>query len=301
MSLPSIESARALQKKLDTIGNITSDGRPILGLSSKNLLEICLNIHESALFFPAHIWTPWFSVLGAKSGFDSIEECFGDLTPFISAIEMGLSSNPTMNWHCSRLDRFSLIANSDAHSPEKLGRNATIFDTELAYPSIQQALKSGDDRLIGTVSLFPQDGKYHFDGHRKCAVCISPEETQKLNGLCPICGKPVTIGVANRVHQLSDRPDVNERPNRKEAHKIIALKSLLSEIAGVGPGSKRVAKLYAETIATYGSELSILLDLPLEDISENPPLQEAIRRMRAEEVHIKEGFDGQFGEVKVLS
>ena len=202
--MPNLETAQNFRQKLDTIGNIKSDGRPILGLDSRNLLETVLESGEDGYIIPAHIWTPWFSVLGSKSGFDSIEDCYGDLSEHIFAVETGLSSDPEMNWHVSKLDKFRLVSNSDAHSPSKLAREATVFTTEPDYYSIMNALKTGDG-YCGTVEFFPEEGKYHEDGHRKCGVCLTPEETKKLNGICPVCGKPMTIGVLYRVNELSDR------------------------------------------------------------------------------------------------
>jgi PHP family Zn ribbon phosphoesterase len=205
--LPGFEAAETMQKKLDAVGNITSDGRPILGLDSRDVMEIVLSSSDDAALIPAHIWTPWFSALGSKSGFDTIEECYDDLSDQIFAVETGLSSDPPMNWVCRFLDRYTIISNSDAHSPEKLGREANLFDTELSYPAVLEAMQSGDDRFLGTVEFFPQEGKYHYDGHRKCGVRWDPLETVRRGGICPVCGKKVTVGVTNRVAQLADRDD----------------------------------------------------------------------------------------------
>ncbi len=298
---PDFETVEKIQKSLVKIGgNITSDGRPILGLDSRNLLEICLQASEDIFFVPAHIWTPWFSVLGDKSGFDTIEECFEDLTKYIFAIETGLSSNPPMNWICSFLDKFTLISNSDAHSPEKLGRNANLFDTELSYNSIVDALKSGNPKeFMGTIDLFPQEGKYHYDGHRKCEICWNPLETSKNERICPVCEKKVTVGVMNRVVQLSDRQEY--RKNLIPFDSIIPLKEIISEIEGIGPNSKKVEKIYFSLLQNLGSELDILLELPIEDIKKNDHIYaEAIRRMRNNEIYIQEGFDGEFGIIKVF-
>ena len=301
---PDFETVEKIQQSLIKIGgNITSDGRPILGLDSKNLLEICLQASENIFFVPAHIWTPWFSVLGAKSGFDSIEECYEDLTEYIFAVETGLSSDPAMNWICSILDKYTLVSNSDAHSPEKLGRNANIFNTELSYNSIVNALKSGNpQKCLGTIDLFPQEGKYHYDGHRKCGVLWNPVETLQHKGICSECGKKVTVGVMNRVVQLSDREDFRERKNRLPFYSIIPLKELLSEIQGIGPNSKKIDKIYHSVLNKIGPELDILLNKPIEEIKKNGNdiLAEAIRRMRNGEIYIEEGFDGEFGIIKVF-
>ena len=298
---PDFETVEKIQQSLIKIGgNITSDGRPILGLDSRNLLEICLKASENIFFVPAHIWTPWFSVLGDKSGFDTIEECFEDLTENIFAVETGLSSNPPMNWICSFLDKFTLISNSDAHSPEKLGRNANRFDTELSYNAITNALKIGNPKeFLGTIDLFPQEGKYHYDGHRKCGICWDPLETLKNERICPVCGKKVTVGVMNRVVQLSDRDEY--RKNIIPFQSIIPLKEIISEIEGVGPNSKKVSKIYFNILQNLGSELDILLDLPIEKIKEFDQIYaEAIKRMRNNGIYIQEGFDGEFGIIKVF-
>ena len=300
--LPDFASAEALQTRLDKIGNITSDGRPILGLDSRELFDLCLNVCERSMFIPAHIWTPWFSALGAKSGFDRLTECYEELTPLLAAVEMGLSTDPAMNWMCSFLDDFTLLANSDAHSPEKLGRNANLLATDLSYTALRDAVIKGNDGFVGTISFFPQEGKYHFDGHRKCGVCFDPVEAFRHAGLCPVCGKPLTVGVANRVVQLSDRSDILQRPNRKPFHSLIPLKELLGELMGVGPTSKKVARAYEGYIRQWGAELSILMDVPLDIIEHQGDalLAEAIRRMRAGEILIEEGYDGAYGCIRVF-
>ncbi|MCP4213972.1 MAG: UvrD-helicase domain-containing protein [bacterium] len=301
---PDFETAEKIQQRLiDIGGNITSDGRPILGLDSRDLLEIALECSQDIFFVPAHIWTPWFSILGSKSGFDSVEECYDDLAEHIYAVETGLSTDPPMHWMCSFLDKYTLISNSDAHSPEKLGRNANCFNTELSYNAITGALKSGDPaQFNGTIDLFPQEGKYHYDGHRKCGIRWNPVQTLKHNGLCPGCGKAVTVGVMSRVVQLSDREDLGLRKNRADFHSIIPLKELLSEIEGVGPNSKRIAGRYMEILKAGRSELELLLKTPLEALAEigGPGLAEAVRRMRLREVKVKEGFDGEYGVITVF-
>jgi DNA helicase-2/ATP-dependent DNA helicase PcrA len=301
---PDFESVEKIQQKLIAINaNITSDGRPILGLDSRDLLEIVLEANENCFFVPAHIWTPWFSVLGSKSGFDSIAECFADLAGHIYAVETGLSTDPPMNWMCSFLDNYTLTANSDAHSPERLGRNSNRFDTELSYDAIIGAMKTGDSHhFFGSIDLFPQEGKYHYDGHRKCGVCWDPVETLKHKGICSKCGKPVTVGVMNRVVQLSDREDLSLRKNKHPFNSIIPLKEMLGELAGVGTNSKKVDQTYMELIKKGVPELELLLDTPLEDIKTigGEELAEAICRMRNREIYIREGFDGEYGIIKVF-
>jgi len=302
--IPDFETAQKIQQQLTNTGaNITSDGRPILGLDSRDLLEIALNCSDDIFFVPAHIWTPWFSALGNKSGFDTIEDCYGDLAEYVRAVETGLSSDPPMNWMCSFLDKYKLISNSDAHSPEKLGRNANLFDTELSYTAITQAIKTGDpEKFLGTIDLFPQQGKYHYDGHRKCGICWDPAETIKQQGLCTVCGKKVTVGVMNRLTQLADREDPTERKNRMGFHSIIPLKEILAQITGFGPKSKRVANAYNSILAKAGSEFNILLNIPIDQIETigTPLLAEAIRRTRNKEVYIQEGFDGEYGRITVF-
>lgn len=301
---PDFETVEKIQQKLTGIeANITSDGRPILGLDSRDLLEMMLECSQHIFFVPAHIWTPWFSILGSKSGFDSVEECYNDLVDHIYAVETGLSTDPPMNWMCRFLDKYTLISNSDAHSPGRLGRNANCFNTELSYEAMIHALKTGDpNRFNGTIDLFPQEGKYHYDGHRKCGIRWDPVQTLKHNNICPVCYKPVTVGVMNRIVQLSDREDLSERPNRAPFYSIIPLKEILGEIAGKGPNSKRVADEYMSLIKTGNPELDILLNVPVEEIERigTPQLAEAVRRMRNRQVDVKEGFDGEYGVITVF-
>ena len=301
---PSFEVVEKIQSKLSALGfNITSDGRPILGLDSRDLLNICLNASEDIFFVPAHIWTPWFSALGSKSGFDSIDECYDDLAKYIYAVETGLSTDPPMNWMVTSLDKYTLISNSDAHSPEKLGRNANLFDTEFSYPSIIGAMKTGDPKkFLGTIDFFPQEGKYHYDGHRKCGIRWSPLETLQHNEVCPVCGKKITVGVMNRIAQLADRENLLTRPNRHPFFPLIPLKEILAEIEGVGPNSKKIAKQYEHLIGKAGNEFNILLHYEINDIKSisGEVLAEAIRRMRNREVYIKEGYDGEYGKIKVF-
>ena len=299
----SFDAAKKIQSTLGRMGNIRSDGRPILGIASRDLLEIALGAGDDTIFVPAHIWTPWFSVLGAKSGYDTIEECFGDLTGHIFAVETGLSSDPAMNWLCSFLDNYTLISNSDAHSPEKLGREANLFDAELSYPAIRDAMNgSGKQEFLGTIEFFPQEGKYHLDGHRKCGICWSPQETERYGGICPVCGRKVTVGVLNRVMQLADRTDPEERAHRDPFYCLTPLKNLLGEIKGVGANSKEVNRQYEHLLTRGRSEFSILLDLAYEEIGEigDQVLEEGIKRLRNREVYIEEGYDGKFGIVKVF-
>lgn len=300
---PSFEATTILQAELEKIGNIRSDGRPILGLDSRDLLEIVLEVDDRAHLIPAHIWTPWFSILGSKSGFDTLDECFTDLAPHIFAVETGLSSDPPMNWRVSWLDDYTLISNSDAHSPPKLAREATLFDTELSYDSLFSALRSGDPaQFKGTIEFFPEEGKYHLDGHRKCGVCWDPGTTIANEGLCTSCGKPVTVGVYHRVEELADREPGARSPSAAPFTSLIPLPEALSEVLGVGPNSKRVQTEYLRLLGRLGPELAILQSVPLEDISAagGPVLAEGIRRMRRGEVVAQSGYDGEYGVIRMF-
>jgi len=301
---PDINSAKKFNAKLDAIGNIKSDGRPILGLDARDLLSIMLDISDKGFFVPAHIWTPWFSLFGSKSGFDSIKECFGDLKPHIFAVETGLSSDPPMNWRIQDLDTVRLISNSDAHSPGYLGRNANVFNTELNYFHIRQALEENDlNAFWGTLDMFPHQGKYHYDGHRKCNVSLNPAETADMDGICPRCGRMMTLGVLNRVQELATRPEGYRPENRQGFMSIIPLTDILSEIFDVGPKTKRVIEAYQRATESLGPELHILMGKSIEEIetARIPLLAEAVKRMREGKIQIEPGYDGEFGKVGIFS
>ena len=301
--LPDLAAVERFNAKLDNIGNIKSDGRPILGLDARNLLEILLETSDEGFLIPAHIWTPWFSMLGSKSGFNSVEECFEDLTTHIFAVETGLSSDPPMNWRVSGLDGLTLVSNSDAHSPMNVGREANLFNTSLSFAGIKSALETGDpDKFKGTFEFYPEEGKYHLDGHRKCKVRLWPQKTISHDGKCPVCGKGLTLGVLYRVEELADRTEEDMPQNRHSYHSIIQLAEILSEILQVGPKSKKVQKHYQEALNQLGSELDILHRLATNDIEKTgiPLLGEAIRRMRRKEINVLPGFDGEYGQVKIF-
>jgi uncharacterized protein (TIGR00375 family) len=300
--MPSFEAAERFNASLAKIGNIRSDGRPILGLDSRNLLELVLKADPQGVLIPAHAWTPHFAVFGSESGFDSLEECFDDLTPHIFAIETGLSSDPAMNWRLSQLDGITLISNSDAHSPEKLGREANVFDTDLSYAGIIDAIKSRDGRFLKTLEFFPEEGKYHVDGHRKCQTRLDPKETMQRDGLCPVCGKSVTVGVLHRVERLADRPESKQPAGAADYENLIPLKEVLSEVLRVGPTSLRVDALYRRLLESFGNELFILRELPLARVEpEHPLVALALDRMRRGKVHIDAGYDGEYGTISLLS
>ena len=299
--VPDFSDAEKINAALSKIGNLKSDGRPILGLDAKELLKIVKDVSPDAMYVPAHAWTPHFSVFGAVSGFDSLEECYEDLTPHINAIETGLSSDPQMNRRLSALDNITLISNSDAHSPAKIGREANVFDTDISYGSIIDSIKTGKG-FTGTIEFFPEEGKYHYDGHRACNVNLSPKETIKNNYLCPVCGRKVTVGVMHRVELLADRDDDFRPEGVPGYHSIIPLPEIVSETLKVGVNSKTVNRAYMGLLEKLGNEFDILMKTPLNDIERagSPMISEAVSRMRTGNVNISPGFDGEFGKIKIF-
>ena len=298
---PSLQAVDEITRRLARVGNLAADGRPILGLDSRDLLEITLEGGEGCYLVPAHAWTPWFAVLGSQSGFDRVSDCYADLSDHVFAIETGLSSDPEMNWRVSSLDRYRLVSNSDAHSPPMLGREATIFNTEVNYFAIRQALCTGDG-FGGTVEFFPEEGKYHLDGHRACGVRTAPSETRAAGGKCPVCGKTPTIGVQHRVDMLADRPD-GFRPEGAAGYRsFVQLPEILAEIAGLGPKSKAVTAQVSALVERFGPELSILSEVPAEDLAARAPsiVAEAIARLRRGEVRREAGYDGVYGTIRLF-
>lgn len=294
-----MEGPFRLQKRLARVGNIASDGRPILGIDAERLLKTVIDECPDALFIPAHIWTPHFSVLGSASGFDSLEECFEESTGYIPAVETGLSSDPPMNWRVSSLDRLTLLSNSDAHSPEKLGREANIFDTEISFNAMAHAIRTRTG-FAGTLEFFPEEGKYHYDGHRPCKVRMSPEETVGRGGdRCPACGKKMTLGVLGRVLKLADRGRGETPRNAKPYHSLISLKTIIAQILNAGAGTKKVNGIYLDLLEKLGNELHILLHVPATDISDAgyPAVAGAIDRVRSRRVSIEPGYDGEYGKI----
>ena len=302
---PDFAGAGRLNARLQDMGaNITSDGRPIIGMDCKRLLEFALAASPDNVLIPAHIWTPHFSVLGAASGFDSIDECFEDLTPEIFALETGLSSDPAMNWTLSALDRFVLVSNSDAHSPAKLAREANIFACDMSYPSMMKSLRDKDQAgFKGTLEFFPEEGKYHLDGHRACNTRLTPQETRSHNGLCPVCGRKVTVGVMHRVSLLADRDAGARPPQAFGFESLIPLAEIIAEVHGMGVNTNRVRNDYEKLLVRYGSELSILRTCPTADLRAAgwELLAEAIDRVRRGQVDINPGYDGQYGAVGIVS
>ncbi|RKJ54886.1 hypothetical protein D7Y09_10475 [bacterium 1XD42-1] len=300
--LPGLEQAASLAAKLEEIGNLHSDGRPILGLDSRDLLEITLEVCPEAIFIPAHIWTPHFSLFGAFSGFDTIEECFEDLTPHIHALETGLSSDPPMNWRLSALDKYILVSNSDAHSPAKLGREANLLCGELSYSGLSRALNGSSQDFSGTIEFFPEEGKYHYDGHRNCKQCLTPAQAENFQGRCPVCGGKLTTGVLHRVEQLADREEGFLLPNGRPFESIVPLPEAVAASLGISSTCIKARKNYEALLREIGPEFFILRQAPLEDIRHvaGPCVEEGIRRMRQGKIHISPGYDGEFGKITLL-
>ena len=323
---PDIKTAEEINFQLGKIGNLKSDGRPILGLDSEKLAEIVFNINPEVAIIPAHCWTPWFSIFGSMSGFDSIEECFGKYAKNIFAIETGLSSDPAMNWQISKLDNITLISNSDSHSLQKIGREANIFNTELSYKGIMEAIKSGapnfrknlnteglknlKTNFVATIEFFPEEGKYHYDGHRNCGVVFHPDETAKHNGLCPVCKKPLVIGVMNRVAKLADRKNleikiennIHKYNNFTPYYNLVALETIIAEAFAVGPASKKVKIAYEKLIKTFGNEIKILMEINDDELKQatDSRIAEGIKKVREGKLKIQPGYDGEYGKITIL-
>ncbi len=297
---PSLKDAFKINHALSKIGSLISDGRPILGADAKEITKIIFDVSPSSMIIPAHAWTPHFSVFGSQSGFDSLEECFEELTPYIYAIETGLSSDPPMNWRISKLDKITLVSNSDAHSPMKIGREANLFDTEINYNAITEAIKTREG-FLGTVEFFPEEGKYHYDGHRNCKVRLSPKETIKRNYLCPVCGKKVTVGVMHRVELLSDRDDGFVPQTALPYHSIVPLLEIIAEINKTTAQSKQAFNKYMNIIDKIGDEYSVMMHTDINEIEKiNPLLSEAIEKIRNGKVILEAGYDGEYGKIKIF-
>ncbi len=300
---PSFDIADKINSALSGYGNIAYDGRPIIGIDAKDLAEVLFGISKDIFLVPGHIWTPWFSLFGSKSGFDSIEECFEEYTKDIYALETGLSSDPSMNWQWSKLDRFSLISNSDSHSPQKIGREANVFNTEMSYKAVTDALKKKDKKtFLYTIEFFPEEGKYHYDGHRLCNIRFSPQESKKNKNICPKCGKPLTIGVMNRVLELADRPEGFVPENSIPFKRMIPLAEIIADTLGVGDASKAVNAEYRAIIPRIGTELEVLTEVSEDKLLKELPVKtaKAIINVRKGDVNILPGFDGEYGTIEIL-
>ena len=300
---PSFEIVDKINTHLNLLGNLNTDGRPTLGLDAKEITKIILNISSDCLIVPAHMWTPHFSLFGSRSGFNSLQECFEEFSEYIFAGETGLSSSPEMNWRLSCLDKITLISCSDAHSPSKIGREANVFDTELNYYAILTAIKEKDrSKFLYTIEFFPEEGKYHYDGHRNCGVSFHPKETKKYNGICPVCGKPLIIGVLNRVEQLADRPENFVPENAIPFKSLVPLEEIIADVLGQEVGTVNVEKEYKKLIESFGNEFNVLLNVKIEDLEKItlPEIAEGVMRVREGKVFIQPGYDGVYGKVKIF-
>lgn len=298
---PDFEVAEDIQNRLAAIGNINSDGRPIFGFPVKELVRLSMEASPDCFIIPAHVWTPWFALFGAKSGFDSVEECFEEQAVHIHALETGLSSDPQMNWRISALDRYALVSNSDAHSPAKLAREANIFSCDMNYADICRAIRGETAGFDGTIEFFPQEGKYHYDGHRACGICMKPSETIKHDGICPVCGKPLTVGVMHRVEDLADRPEGFVPATARPCIHVIPLEEIVREVYCIKTVTKRVKKTCETLVQHFGSELRLLLHCPEEELGEglSEEMFNAIVSARKGEVEIFPGHDGVYGKVSI--
>ncbi len=301
---PSLSAVEKINAALGAVGNLRSDGRPIIGIDAKEVVKIALEASPDCMVIPAHAWTPWFSVFGSKSGFNSLEECFDEYTKYIYAIETGLSSDPAMNWRLSGLDAITLISNSDSHSLPKIGREANVFDTEVSYQGIADAIKTKDPKkFLYTIEFFPEEGKYHFDGHRLCGVSLAPAESKKRNNVCPKCGRPLTIGVLNRVEELADRPEGFVPPNAIPFKSLIPLEEIIADVLGVRVGTKQSQAEYEKLLNRFGTEFAALLHATSEELkgATSPEIAEGIVRVREGKVKIEPGYDGEYGKIKIFT
>jgi uncharacterized protein (TIGR00375 family) len=307
---PDLETAQKINQALTKRNfNLKSDGRPILGLSDRDFLELMKNIDARIEIIPAHIWTPWFSVFGSKSGFDSLEECFADMTKYIFALETGLSSDPPMNWRVSSLDPYILVSNSDSHSLKNIGREANVFSIEenkFSYQELIRILKEKDiKKFLYTIEFFPEEGKYHFDGHRNCGVVFKPSQTIKNKGICPVCKKPLTLGVSYRVEELADRPEGYSPTNKPGYKRLIELDKIIAEVKGVkSRESIQVKKIYQQMTTEIGNEISILTEIPLKQLIQQgveERIVQAIAKVREEDLFVHPGYDGLYGEVNIFA
>ncbi len=300
---PNIETAEKINISLGRLGKLGSDGRPIFGFPAKDLVKIVLDCSQDCLLVPAHAWTPWFSVFGASSGFDSLAECFEEQARHISAIETGLSSDPEMNWRLSALDPITLISNSDAHSPSKIGREANAFACALEYKEIARVIKEKDPAgLLFTIEFFPEEGKYHYDGHRMCNVLYTPEESKEHNNICPVCNRQLTVGVMHRVAELADRPEGFVPPKAIPSIHLIPLEEIIAEALEQGPNTKGVQQEYMRMVEAGGSEMAILIDMPSEEIKKiaTPKVYEGIMLVRQGKLKIIPGYDGVYGQINIF-
>jgi uncharacterized protein (TIGR00375 family) len=300
---PSFEDVEKINGFLGRYGNLKADGRPILSLDSKDMLETILEISPDSYLVPSHIWTPWFSLFGANSGFDSIKDCFDTLADRVFALETGLSSDPAMNWRLSALDRYTLISNSDAHSPSRIGREANVFKSALDYFEIKDILRTRDNtRFLYTIEFFPEEGKYHFDGHRKCNIRLAPKESILNNDLCPVCGRRLTVGVLHRVESLADRDEGFVPPNNIPFKNLVPLEEIIAEALGVGRDTVGVKNKYLSLVKNLGGEFNVLLSVPIAEIERHSDRRIAlgVEKVRKGDITVLPGYDGVFGTIHIF-
>ncbi|OGD36380.1 MAG: DNA helicase UvrD [Candidatus Aminicenantes bacterium RBG_19FT_COMBO_58_17] len=300
---PDFESVEKINGRLSGLGNLRSDGRPILGLDARHFVRIVAELCPRCVVIPSHIWTPWFSLFGSNSGFDAIEECFEEMTPFIFALETGLSSDPPMNWRLSALDKYALVSNSDAHSPSRLGREANVFDTDFSFKGLVDALKTRNpDNFLRTIEFFPEEGKYHYDGHRKCGVVFSPKESLLLKDICPKCGKKLTIGVMHRVEELADREEGMRPPSKVPYKNLIPLNEVVAQALEKTPECQSVWDVYFRLIREFGDEYKVLTEVSTSELAriQMERVGQGIDRMRKGAVKIAPGHDGDYGRISLF-
>ncbi|MDP3723845.1 MAG: endonuclease Q family protein [Candidatus Omnitrophota bacterium] len=300
---PSFEAVERINRELEAFGSLSLDGRPTLRMDAWRLVEIVIGIEPRCLIVPAHAWTPWFAIFGSTSGFDAVEDCFEHQAKHIFALETGLSSDPAMNWRLSKLDRYTLISNSDSHSARRIGREANLFDCAMDYDTIIGAIKTKDrSKFLGTLEFFPEEGKYHYDGHRHCKIRWAPTETKRRGFRCPTCGRKVTVGVMHRVETLADRPEGTTPANAIPFQRVVSLDKIIADALGFGVGTQAVERDYQQLIYKCGTEFAVLLDAPEEELRKAtlPKIAEGILRMRQGRVTLEPGYDGEYGKIKLF-
>jgi uncharacterized protein (TIGR00375 family) len=304
---PSMETAIQINEALKHFGNLSSDGRPILNMTAPQLVEQVMAVSSENMIFPAHAWTPWFSVFGAFSGFDTIEDCYQDMTKHIHALETGLSSDPAMNWRLSKLDKFALVSNSDCHSfwPWRIGREANVFELEkFSYQQVTGAIISNDPaRFKYTIEVDPAYGKYHWTGHRNCKISLSPQEAIKFGNVCPVCRRKLTKGVEQRVEELADRPINFKREGAPGFLRLLPLSEIIAAVLGTdSPSTQAVWKNYNLLVEKFGNEYTVLIDAPMEALVKvvDAPIAEAVVKVRNGTAKVTPGYDGVYGQL-VLS
>ncbi len=300
--IPDFRTALSISNALSERWNMSSDGRPIIGMNIRDFIRLIVDINPDTIIIPAHIWTPWFSIFGSNSGYNSIEECCEDMSRYIDALETGLSSDPPMNWMVSDIDKYTLVSNSDAHSVKNLGREANVFSRPLNIKEMKHVLRQRDSkRFLFTIEFFPQEGKYHYDGHRNCNISLSPGQSIENKNICPVCGRPLTLGVLHRVYELADRK-MGEKPLHYIPFKsLIPLREIISNAIGVGPDSKKVSDIHTSLISHFNNEFYILLYADKYDIARivGEEIASKIDAVRKGRVHIKPGYDGVYGKIEI--